>query len=174
MTENSGSLVGRWIRAKKDGFMNDSIMEIFCKVGKCYKIFYEDNDTIEFIDERGEEHGWDKGKLLDNTCEYFELCSEDEVVAKTDVPTNSETQWTDKHYDNWYKLTPEDIKLGKIKIDPYFVNRIWKLNEKDDTGVLFHNLKTLNRWGVKNTVEREVKALIGQTKRLAELLGVRL
>jgi len=86
--------------------------------------------------------------------------------------------WTDKHYDFYYtyKLTPKELteQQVSIKIDPYFVNKHWKLNAKDDTGVLFHNLKTLARWGTKNDVEREIRALYNQTKRMAELHGVEL
>jgi hypothetical protein len=84
------------------------------------------------------------------------------------------TQWTDQHYSNYYDLTEADIKLGKIKVDAYFVSKVWQLGKKDDTGVLFHNLKTLARFGDKNDIEREIFALYKQTKRLAELHGVEL
>ena len=73
-----------------------------------------------------------------------------------------------------YTLTDEDIERGSIKIDPYFVNKMWKLNSKDDTGVLFHCLKTCARFGDKNGVEREITALHKQIKRMAELYGVEL
>jgi hypothetical protein len=86
--------------------------------------------------------------------------------------------WTDKHYDTYYRkvLTEEEIASGEvfIKIDPYFVNKHWRLNSKDDTGILFHQLKTLARFSDKNPVEREIKALYGQVKRMAELYGVEL
>lgn len=84
------------------------------------------------------------------------------------------TTWTAKHYDNYYQLTPADIESGKIKVDAYFVSSMWKLGEKDNTGVLFHNLKTIARFGDKNDIEREIRALYNQTKRLAELHGVEL
>ncbi len=83
-----------------------------------------------------------------------------------------QTGWTGTHYDNWYTLSDQDKAIGKVKIDAYFVNKMWKLNEKDDTGGLFHNLKTIARFGDKNPVERELKALYNQTKRMAELYGV--
>lgn len=81
--------------------------------------------------------------------------------------------WTDKHYDFDYTLTPKDIKKGSIRVDAYFVNRMWKLNQADDTGVAFHCLKTLTRMNNnKNPKERELKALYGQIKRWAELEGI--
>lgn len=204
MTKHSGSLVGRWIRAKKDGFTIDWNMELYCKSGKSYKIVYEseNSDTIQFIDERGRNHGWCKSGILNSTCEYFELCSEVEsavetrkrnaeyvlkrlaeentspvIVGKgvdskalTNTPTNAETQWTDKHYDNWYKLTPEDIKLGKVRVDAYMVNRTWKINSWDDTGAAFHVLKTLTRiCNCKNSLERELRALQEQINCLVKL-----
>ena len=46
------------------------------------------------------------------------------------------------------------------------------LSSKDDTGILLHQLKTLARFTDKNTVEREIRALNGQIKRMAELYGV--
>jgi hypothetical protein len=82
--------------------------------------------------------------------------------------------WTNKHYDNYYQLTEQDIEDGKIKVDAYFVSNMWKLGEKDNTGVLFHNLKTIARFGDKNDIEREIRALYNQTKRLAELHSVKL
>jgi hypothetical protein len=84
------------------------------------------------------------------------------------------TQWTAKHYDNYYQLTPKDIEAGKVKIDAYFVNKLWQLNSKDDTGALFHCLKTIARFGDKNPIERELNALHNQVKRMAELYGVTL
>lgn len=80
--------------------------------------------------------------------------------------------WTDIHYDAWYQLTPKDKDEGKIKIDPYFVSKQWKLGMKDPSGVLFHQLKTLARFGDKNDRAREIKALYGQIKRMAEMEGV--
>lgn len=93
-------------------------------------------------------------------------------VGLFDVPT---TEWTDKHYDNYYTLTDEDIEEGKIRIDAYFVNRMWKLNSIDDTGCAFHCLKTYTRMANgKNSMERELNALNGQLKRWAKLMNVKL
>jgi hypothetical protein len=104
-----------------------------------------------------------------------------ELLSATDYQKRPETstkapeeatQWTAKHYDNYYQLTPKDIESGKVKIDAYFVNKLWQLNSKDDTGALFHCLKTIARFGDKNPVERELNALHNQVKRMAELYGV--
>lgn len=92
--------------------------------------------------------------------------------AKLAAAAAEKSEWTATHYDNYYHLTEADIKSGKIKVDAYFVNKMWKLNEKDDTGALFHSLKTIARFGDKNPIERELKALYAQTKRMAELYGV--
>lgn len=88
--------------------------------------------------------------------------------------TNScEGEWTDKHYDNFYQLTEEDIKDGQIKIDAYFVNRMWKINQWDDTGAGFHILKTLPRIANnKNSLKRELVALKKQVEILCKLHGV--
>ncbi len=84
-----------------------------------------------------------------------------------------EDEWTDKHYNNFYQLTEEDIKAGKIKIDAYFVNRMWKINQWDDTGAGFHILKTLPRIANnKNTLKRELVALKKQVDILCKLHGV--
>jgi len=100
------------------------------------------------------------------------LQPEELVGLVNDTPT---TEWTDKHYDNYYTLTEEDIEEGKIRIDAYFVNRMWKLNSVDDTGAAFHSLKTYARLGNnKNSVERELNALNGQLKRWAKLMNVKL
>lgn len=84
------------------------------------------------------------------------------------------TQWTDKHYDLQYKLTPEDIQKGSLRVDAYFVAKQWKTGSKDDSGALFHLLKTIARFGDKNTVEREIKALHAQVLGVARSFGVTL
>lgn len=79
--------------------------------------------------------------------------------------------WTDNHYNFTYDISNEECE---IKIDPYFVSNMWKLGDKDNTGCIFHILKTIARYGTKNSKEREIKALHAQIKRLAELEGVQL
>ena len=81
--------------------------------------------------------------------------------------------WTDKHYDNYYTLTEEEIEAGKIRLDAYTVNRTWKINSWDDTGAAFHLLKTLPRIAnEKNDLERELTALYKQVKCLCKLHNV--
>jgi hypothetical protein len=72
-------------------------------------------------------------------------------------------KWSNSHYSYKYK---------DMIIDPYFVSKTWKLGEKDNTGILFHCLKTIARFGTKNDKKREIKALYNQIKRLAELEDV--
>ena len=95
----------------------------------------------------------------------------EERMQETPVSTPSEI---DKHYDFEYTINPNDIHSGCIRVDPYFIARQWKLGEKDNSGVIFHILKTIARFGCKNTVEREIKAIYKSIKRLAELEGVKL
>ncbi len=80
----------------------------------------------------------------------------------------------DSHYDFFYTLTESDIVKKTIKVDPYFVSNLWKLGSKDESGILFHCLKTISRFGDKNPVEREIIALHKQIKRLAEIHNVNL
>lgn len=84
------------------------------------------------------------------------------------------TEWSDSHYSFQYPLTSQDKQDGTIRVDPYFVSKQWKLGKKDDTGTIFHILKTIARFGDKNSKEREIKALYAQVVRLAELEGVTL
>ena len=113
----------------------------------------------------------------------FELVSKEqpEVIPPSHVAlgeemvstgASTEQEWTDKHYDNNYTLTQKDIERGFVKIDPYFVSKMWKIGRKDDSGALWHCFKTIARFGEKNSREREVKALYAQIKRLAEIEGV--
>ena len=120
---------------------------------------------VYFFDGWGDDCGW----------EYSELSRKQDYEVRPTQPvatTKPSTTWTATHYNNTYTLTKEDIQRGNIKIDPYLVSMAWKLGEKDNTGVLFHNLKTIARFGGKNNIEREIVALHNQTKRLAELHGV--
>lgn len=84
------------------------------------------------------------------------------------------SQWTDKHYNYTYKLTDKDICAGEIRVDAYFVAKVWKTGGKDDSGALWHCLKTIARFGDKNDIEREVKALYAQVKGLARSFDVEL
>ncbi len=70
-------------------------------------------------------------------------------------------------------MNEEDIKAGRIKVDAYFVNRMWKINSWEDTGAGFHILKTLPRIANnKNSLKRELVALKKQVDILCKLHGV--
>lgn len=83
---------------------------------------------------------------------------------------NSDLEWTDKHYNFNVDVSDKDT----LKVDPYFVSKTWQIGSKDESGALFHILKTISRFGSKNTREREIKAIYKQIVRLAELEGVEL
>ena len=82
------------------------------------------------------------------------------------------TEYSKQHYDFTYHLTDDDIAAGKLKLDPYFVSKQWKVGSRDDSGALFHSLKTIARFGDKNSVDREIKALYNQAKAMARIYGV--
>lgn len=83
------------------------------------------------------------------------------------------TTYTTNHYSFMYvrQLTEEELakKEVSILIDPYFVSNHWKLGSKDESGALFHNLKTIARFGYKNHIEREIRALVVQSAALARV-----
>jgi hypothetical protein len=87
-----------------------------------------------------------------------------------------DTKWSDTHYDFTCKIpvTEADALLGHVsfKLDPYFVSHNWKLGSKDESGALWHIFKTCARFGVKNDIEREIKAIHGQVKRMAQIYNV--
>jgi len=94
------------------------------------------------------------------------------VAVFTKAANTTSTSWSDKHYSFEYFIQQSDKESGSIRVDPYFVSKQWQLGKKDDTGTIFHILKTIARFGDKNSKEREIKALYAQVKRLAELEGV--
>jgi hypothetical protein len=80
----------------------------------------------------------------------------------------------DAHYDADYVLTDADRERGAVKVDPYFVALQWRTGARDPSGVLFHMLKTIARFGDKNSREREIVALHKSLLRLAALENVEL
>lgn len=92
----------------------------------------------------------------------------------TECPVKSTGGWSAKHYDHYYHLTPQDIADGKIRLDAYTVSKVWKIGSKDDSGALWHTFKLFPRWGEKNSIEREIRALYAQTKALAKIYNVKL
>lgn len=153
-------------------------------------------DRVMWVDD--DECFGDKGTVSNVYADYFEVKWDDEdsvyyvngyyrIEKVSEVketpwyPDDSEewmevesdsSVWSNKHYDFFYSLSDEEIKNRKIKIDPYFVSKQWRLGLKDESGILFHNLKTLARFGDKNSRAREIKALHAQIVRLAEIEGI--
>lgn len=111
--------------------------------------------------------------ILLNTLEEAELPDE-EVPDRDTVSTSSKDTYTTDHYDLYYTLTENDIKAGKIKVDAYWVAKQWKTGSRDDSGALWHSLKTIARFGEKNDKAREIKALYNQAKALARIYDVEL
>ena len=146
-----------------EGYFRDNLSNSWCEYdGKWMRSLFTQERLLQASDY---EHRPDKFKAR----EYYQL----QNATSVESPSGAiKSEWTASHYDNYYHLTPKDIEAGRIKIDAYFVNKMWKLNQKDDTGGLFHNLKTIARFSEKNSIERELKALYNQTKRMAELYGV--
>ena len=82
--------------------------------------------------------------------------------------------YTTDHYNLYYTLTESDIEAGKIKVDAYWVAKQWKTGSRDDSGALWHSLKTIARFGEKNDKAREIKALYNQAIALARIYDVEL
>jgi hypothetical protein len=91
-----------------------------------------------------------------------------------DISTGSKDTYTTDHYDLYYTLTEKDIQDGKIKVDAYWVAKQWKTGSRDDSGALWHSLKTIARFGEKNDKAREIKALYNQAIALARIYDVEL
>lgn len=91
--------------------------------------------------------------------------------VKDDVVEDS---YSLNHYDLYYTLTDKDIEAGKIKVDAYWVAKQWKTGSRDDSGALWHSLKTIARFGEKNDKAREIKALYNQAIALARIYDVEL
>lgn len=98
--------------------------------------------------------------------------TDEKFPSTEDVVKDVSGKWTDKHYDTHYTLTAADIEDGKIKMDAYFVAKVWRTGSRDDSGALWHCLKSIARFGDKNDVEREIKALYNQAKALGRIYNV--
>lgn len=99
------------------------------------------------------------------------LLNTKEEVNEVEVVEDSFCQ---NHYNMYYTLTEKDIKAGKIKVDAYWVAKQWKTGSRDDSGALWHSLKTIARFGEKNDKAREIKALYNQAIALARIYDVEL
>jgi len=91
-----------------------------------------------------------------------------------DISIRPKDSYTTDHYNMYYTLTENDIEAGKIKVDAYWVAKQWKTGSRDDSGALWHSLKTIARFGEKNDKAREIKALYNQAKALARIYDVEL
>ena len=81
-------------------------------------------------------------------------------------------KYSTNHYDARMELTQRDIDNGFVRMDAYSIYKANNMNQFDKNGLLFHNLKTLLRFGIKNEISREVKALVVQSLRLAREEGI--
>ena len=91
-----------------------------------------------------------------------------------DISIRPKDSYTTDHYNMYYTLTENDIEAGKIKVDAYWVAKQWKTGSRDDSGALWHSLKTIARFGEKNGKAREIKALYNQAIALARIYDVEL
>ena len=96
------------------------------------------------------------------------------VMVKHGRDSEVKDTYTTDHYNMYYTLTENDIEAGKIKVDAYWVAKQWKTGSRDDSGALWHSLKTIARFGEKNDKAREIKALYNQAKALARIYDVEL
>ena len=91
-----------------------------------------------------------------------------------DISIRPKDNYSLDHYNMYYTLTENDIEAGKIKVDAYWVAKQWKTGSRDDSGALWHSLKTIARFGEKNDKAREIKALYNQAIALARIYDVEL
>ncbi len=73
-----------------------------------------------------------------------------------------EKELSTSHYDG--------LEIAGQRIDPMWVYKKFRLHEIDESGALFHILKTILRFGKKNEVKRELQAIIATAQRALELL----
>jgi hypothetical protein len=132
--------------------------EIYTATGECYG---EDYTLM------GVNCTWSKNR--------FEIVNDNILGPQEYIPDPVEEKLViDAHYSFNYTLTEKDRDAGAIKVDPYFVSRLWNIGAKDTSGVIWHIFKTCARFGDKNDKEREIVAIYKSIKRLAELEGVKL
>lgn len=75
-----------------------------------------------------------------------------------------EQELSTSHYDG--------LDVGGERLDPMYIYHKYKLHEKDETGALYHILKTVLRFGHKNSNKREYQAIIATATRALELTEV--
>lgn len=139
-------------------------------VGKVYTLYHKNT------------HGWSLEEISCASEDYYIFSENDLELVKREPlileehPLESypdkDGEYSLSHYNNYYILTEEDIEAGQIKVDAYWVAKQWKTGSRDDSGALWHSLKTIARFGDKNSVDREIKALYNQAKALARIYKV--
>lgn len=114
--------------------------------------------------------------LLNMDKRYFEHVGKEEEMERNYQLEIGDTEdsYSLDHYNLYYTLTEKDIEAGKIKVDAYWVAKQWKTGSRDDSGALWHSLKTIARFGEKNDKAREIKALYNQALALARIYDVEL
>ncbi len=145
--------------------------DFICKKGVTYPIEESFGGIVRFKNNDEMDHSWNIHELNKNFIINYE---EDDFSTGSDSDKTVKSDWTDKHYDFNYYLTDEEIEQGFVKLDVYKVANVWRTGSKDNSGALWHSLKTIARFGDKNPVEREIKALYEQVKGLARENGVEL
>lgn len=179
-----------WVEAnyeKREGFEEDNLMKVLAETREGLEKSLSDGEIYQYYEDSALFKADLQTKVdslyLDFTQHVAEIgdglersiSEESDTLPKDSNTEKNITTWTDKHYNFSYTLTESDIENGEIKIDPYFVNRMWRINSWDDTGAAFHSLKNYARiCNGKNPLERDLKSLYQQVLRLCELHGVEL
>lgn len=152
--------------------LNEAITESKIMIAEIAKERDDKDEEIRLLGLELQKYKNDLNSVLDDMRKLECLLSDNANENKNVLNNNNNKDWNNKHYDNFYNLTKQDIEKGKIKIDPYFVGKQWSIGANDNSGILAHQLKTIARFGVKNSVEREIKAIYNQAKRMMELYNI--
>lgn len=167
--------LGDVVRIAKDGrgFVEEDVGKCVIVVG--FGTYFEEVGikVIPYCDELVSLKNYASEWVVDlkSFGEYPEVLTNEEIKILSPNTTN-QPEYTTDHYNMYYTLTEKDIEAGKIKVDAYWVAKQWKTGSRDDSGALWHSLKTIARFGEKNSVEREIKALYNQALALARIYNV--
>jgi hypothetical protein len=153
------------------GFVNEDLDKYVRVVGYSKYVSYNSPAVLtvpydcELVTTPNEDSQWKCGYESFGDTPMVLLNVKDDVV---------EDSFCQDHYNMYYTLTEKDIEDGKIKVDAYWVAKQWKTGSRDDSGALWHSLKTIARFGEKNGKVREIKALYNQAIALARIYDVEL
>lgn len=163
------------------GFVTDDLDKYVRVVG--YSKYVSDNSPAvltvpydcELVSTPNKDSKWKCGyeSFGDNPMVLLNVNDDVEAPLPTDELLKKDSYSLD-HYDLYYTLTEKDIEAGKIKVDAYWVAKQWRTGSRDDSGALWHSLKTIARFGEKNDKAREIKALYNQAIALARIYDVEL